>query len=348
MKPPFTITSPILNGIAKIERLIGRIESLNQPKPQPFLRKSNRVRTVQGSLAIEGNTLSLEQVTALIDGKRVIGDKKDIKEVLNAIDVYELLPEFKPFVMKELLKAHRVMMSGLIKSSGKWRSINVGVMKGDAVAHVAPQADRVHHLMKELFAFTKNKETHLLIRGCIFHYELELIHPFEDGNGRFGRFWHSVLLYHYHPVFEFIPVESLIREHQKEYYTALEKSDKSGDSAPFIEFALSVIHEALTGFLEELKPEPLTVEGRLDIAEKHFGNSEFSRKDYIKLFKTLSTATASRDLKFGVEQKQLLKEGDKAKANYQFFKRGHSKETVYSDRIMARSLRLEFEGAFTT
>ena len=318
MKPPFKITLPILDDIGRIERLIGRIESLNQPKPKPFLRKSNRVRTVQGSLAIEGNTLSLKQVTALIEGKRVIGDKKDIKEVLNAIDVYDLLPEFKPFAMNELLKAHKIMMGGLIKSAGKWRSTNVGVMKGDAVAHLAPQADRVHHLMKDLFAFTKNKETHLLIRGCIFHYELEFIHPFEDGNGRLGRFWHSVLLYHYHPVFEFIPVESLIREHQKEYYVALEESDKTGDSTPFIEFALSVIHEALAGFLEELKPAPLTSESRLEIAEKHLRNSVFSRKDYLKLFKTLSTATASRDLKSGVEGKQLLKEGDKAKAVYRF------------------------------
>lgn len=318
MKPPFTITPLILNDIAKIERLIGRIEGLNQPKPQPFLRKSNRVRTVQGSLAIEGNTLSLEQVMALIEGKQVIGDKKDIKEVLNAIDVYDLLPEFKPFVMKDLLKAHKMMMSSLIKSSGKWRNTNVGIMKGDAVAHVAPQSDRVYHLMKDLFKFTKNKGTHLLIRGCVFHYELEFIHPFEDGNGRIGRFWHSVLLYHYHPVFEFIPVESLIREHQKVYYAALEQSDKLGDSTPFIEFALSMIYQALAAFLEELKPAPLTAESRLEIAKKHFGNSEFSRKDYLKLFKTLSTATASRDLKSGVEQKQLFKEGDKAKASYRF------------------------------
>ena len=172
--------------------------------------------------------------------------------------------------------------------------------------------------MSDFFKFIKDKETHLLIRGCMFHYELEFIHPFEDGNGRIGRFWHSVFLYHYHPVFEFIPVESLIREHQKQYYAALERSDKSGDSTPFIEFALSLIHEALAGFLEELKPTPLTAESRLEIAKMHFGNAQFSRKDYLKLFKTLLTATASRDLKSGVEQKQLLKEGNKAKARYRF------------------------------
>ncbi len=318
MKPPFSITSQVLNDIGKIERLIGRIESLNQPKPQPYLRKSNRVRTVQGSLAIEGNTLSLEQVTAIIEGKRIIGEKKDIQAVINAIKVYEMLAEFNPFAVKDLLKAHKMMMNALIKTAGKWRSTNVGVMKGTAVAHVAPKADRVNHLMKELFAFSKNKETHLLIRGCVFHYELAFVHPFEDGNGRMGRFWHSLLLYKYHPVFEFIPVESLIRDHQKDYYLVLGKSDKSGNSTPFIEFSLSMIYQALADFLEELKPTPLTAERRLQIAEKHFGISAFSRKDYLKLFKTLSTATASRDLKFGVEQKRLRKEGDKAQTTYRF------------------------------
>ncbi len=318
MKPPFTLTPNILNNLGRIERLIGRIESLNQPTPQPFLRKSNRVRTVQGNLAIEGNTLSLEQVTALIDGKTVIGKKNDIKEVVNAIEAYDSLTDFNPFAMRDILKAHKTMMAGLINTAGKWRDTNVGVIKGTAIAHVAPKADRVPHLMNELFAFTKNKETHLLICGCVFHYELEFIHPFEDGNGRIGRFWHSLLLYKYHPVFEFIPVESLIRDHQKEYYSALEKSDRSGDSSVFIEFCLSMIYQALSSFLDDLQPAPLTMERRLEIAVKHFGISIFSRKDYLKLFKTISSATASRDLKYGTEKKVLSKQGEKAKTSYHF------------------------------
>lgn len=318
MRPPFNITSSILADIGRIERLIGRVESLNSPKPQPFLRKSNRIKTVQGSLAIEGNTLGLEQVTALMEGKKVIGDKEDIKEVLNAISVYEQLADFKPFQAKSLLKAHGIMMKGLVKSAGKWRSGSVGIIKQGAIAHVAPPADRLPHLMSDLFEFAKSNEHHPLIAGCVFHYELEFIHPFEDGNGRLGRFWHSLLLYNYHPVFEFIPVESLIKDNQKRYYEVLEKCDHAGDSTLFVEFALSLIHQSLASFLDEINPEPLTPESRLEIAHKHFSNQAFTRKDYLKLFKEISTATASRDLKLGVELKQLSKQGEKAQTTYGF------------------------------
>lgn len=188
MTPPFTITIRILEQVAKIERLIGRLESLDHPKPQPYLRKSNRVRTVQGSLAIEGNTLNLDQVTALIEGKTVIGKQSEIQEVLNAIQVYDQLSEFKPLSLKSILKAHRMMMTKLIPSAGKWRSGNVGIMTGSQVSHVAPSAENVPHLMKELFDFLKSDKSHPLIKSSVFHYELEFIHPFEDGNGRVGRF----------------------------------------------------------------------------------------------------------------------------------------------------------------
>jgi Fic family protein len=213
MIPPVSITASVLDDIASIERLIGRIEGLHQPKPQPYLRKSNRVRTVQGSLAIEGNTLNLDQVTALMEGKIVIGKKDEIKEVMNAINVYDRMTDFDPFSNKSMLQAHGMMMSELVATAGLWRQSNVGIMKGSAVSHIAPPADRVDHLMKELFGFLKNDDTHSLVKSCVFHYELEFIHPFEDGNGRIGRFWHSLLLFHYHRVFEFIPVESLIKEY---------------------------------------------------------------------------------------------------------------------------------------
>jgi len=318
MNPPFSITPKILGDIGRIERLIGRVEGLHEPKPQPYLRKSNRVRTVQGSLAIEGNTLDLEQVTALIEGKVVIGKKEEIQEVLNAIEAYDSIRQLDPFSMRDFLKSHGVMLRDLVDQPGKLRSSNVGIVKGSVVSHVAPQADRLNHLMQELFAFLGNEDHHSLIRGCVFHYELEFIHPFVDGNGRMGRFWHSLLLYDYHPVFEYIPVESVIKENQKEYYEALEKSDSLGDSTPFLEFSLSVIHQALADFLNALQPAPLSPEKRLEIAHSHFGDSPFSRKDYINHLKTISSATASRDLKFGVDRKFLSKEGKNAQTTYKY------------------------------
>lgn len=318
MNPTFSITSKILHLVSQIERLIGRVESLNQPKPQPHLRKLNRVKTVHGSLAIEGNTLDLEQITALLDGKKVLGKKEEILEVLNAIDVYDQIRTFNMLNPKGLLKAHGVMMRSLIDTAGKWRSGNVAILKGSKVSHMAPQADRVPFLMEELFEFLKQEETHPLIRGCVFHYELEFIHPFQDGNGRMGRFWHNLLLSQYHPVFEFIPVESLIKEHQKMYYEALELADKSGDSTAFVEFSLSMIHQALEGFIAVFKPGPLSAESRLDIARSHFSNQSFSRKQYLDYFNTISTATASRDLKQGVDQKILTKTGEKSVTVYEY------------------------------
>ncbi len=318
MNPPFSITPRILGDIGRIERLIGRVEGLHEPKPQPYLRKSNRVRTVQGSLAIEGNTLDLEQVTALIEGKVVIGKKEEIQEVLNAVEAYDSIRRLDPFSMKDFLKSHGVMMRDLVDKPGKLRSSNVGIIKGSVVSHVAPQADRLNDLMKELFAFLRNKEHHPLIRGCVFHYELEFIHPFADGNGRMGRFWHSLLLYGYHPVFEYIPVESLIKESQNEYYEALEKSDSLGDSTPFVEFSLSVIHQALADFLDALRPSPLSPERRLEIAHNYFGDRPFSRKDYITHLKTISSATASRDLKLGLDREFLSKEGKGAQTIYKY------------------------------
>ena len=318
MNPPFSITPTILSKVGLIERLIGRVEGLDHPKPQPHLRKSNRVRTVQGSLAIEGNTLDLDQVTALLEGKKVIGRREEIIEVLNAIKVYDHMDSISPLSSKALLKAHRIMMAGLISDAGKWRTKNVGIMKGSSVSHIAPQADRVPFLMADLFLFLKDDLTHPLIRSCVFHYELEFIHPFQDGNGRIGRFWHSLLLYHYHPAFEFIPVESIIKDHQQSYYEALEKSDQAGDSTHFVEFSLSMIHRALEDFLENFSPKPLTATDRLKNAREQFSEKEFSRKDYLNLFKAISTATASRDLKQGVDSGLLTKSGSMALTTYRF------------------------------
>ena len=172
--------------------------------------------------------------------------------------------------------------------------------------------------MEDLFAFLKKDDLHPLIRSCVFHYELEFIHPFQDGNGRIGRFWHSLLLYHYHPAFEFIPIESLIKDHQQDYYEALENSDRAGDSTPFVEFSMEMIHRALEDFLQDFSPIPLTAEERLARARQEFTGRHFSRKDYLTLFTTISTATASRDLKSGTDSGSLQKQGEKAMTLYSF------------------------------
>ncbi len=318
MKPPFDITGEILDRIAKIERLIGQVDSFDQPRPQPHLRKSNRVRTVQGSLAIEGNTLSLDQVTALLEGRKVIGRKNEIREVLNAVEVYRRMSEFKPWSSRSLLKAHRLMMEGLLPLAGRWRTGHVGILQGSRVSHIAPPADRVPHLVENLLGFLRTDNSHALIKSAVCHYELEFIHPFEDGNGRIGRFWHSLLLAHYHPIFEFTPVESLIKEHQRRYYKVLGTSDRAGDSTAFIEFSMEMVHQALDDLVKAIRPERSTTQTRLARAKVDLGKVRFSRKDYMKLHKTISTATASRDLRDGVEAGIMSRHGDKAAAEYKF------------------------------
>ena len=317
MTPPFTITAKILSQVSRIERLIGRVESFDQPKPQLQLRKSNRVKTLHGSLAIEGNSLDLEQITAVLNGKRVIAPKSDILEIINANEVYEHLTDFNPKNSSHLLQAHGIMMKDILSNAGKWRSSNVGILKAGAVAHMAPQADRVEFLMNDLFNFLKS-DHHSLIKGCVFHYEFEFIHPFQDGNGRMGRFWHSLMLFHYHHIFEYIPVESMIKEHQQEYYDVLEKCDKEGASTSFIEFSLNMILQSLEDFLDVFRPKKSTASDRLRAAKEHFANDQFSRKQYMQLHKTISTATASRDLKAGIDQSLLFMEGERSMSTYIF------------------------------
>lgn len=319
MKPPYTLTSKILTLVSQVSLLLGKYEGLHAPVPQPALRRQNRIKTIKDSLAIEGNTLSLEQVSAIFDGKRVAGPKQEVREVQNAIRLYQSLQNLKPSRAQDLLQAHRMMMDGLIPDAGKYRSGAVGILKGQKVSHIAPPAKLVPKLMGELFEFLKAKsEISPLIQACVFHYELEFIHPFSDGNGRMGRLWQSLILSHYHGAFEYIPTESLVKARQSNYYRALEISDKKGESTPFIEFSLETIRDALEEFLIELKPEPLTPESRLELAAREFKRERFSRKDYLRLFKTVSSATASRDLALGVSTGRLVKTGGQATATYSF------------------------------
>lgn len=211
----------------------------------PLPRRENRIRSIHASLAIENNTLSLEQVTAVIEGRRVLGKPAEIQAVRNAFSAYEAMAEWNPGSLKHLLAAHRLLMTGLVHDAGRFRSGAVGIAKGSRVVHLAPPADRVNGLMKDLLAWLKRTDSHPLIASCVFHYELEFIHPFADGNGRMGRLWQTLILSRWNPLFAHLPVESVIRERQSGYYAALATSDKAGNSTAFIEFMLAALLTAL-------------------------------------------------------------------------------------------------------
>ena len=241
----FHMTDKITNLTADICELLGQIKILSNGKFSPYLRKENRIRTIHSSLAIEYNSLSLEQVTAIIDGKRILGNPVEIKEVKNAYTTYEMMLTLDPFSVDDLLKAHEAMMKELISENGRFRSGGVGVFNGKALVHMAPPANMVPGQIKDLFSWYKASEIHPLIRSAIFHYEFEFIHPFADGNGRMGRMWHSLLLGRWNEIFYWLPVEDLIRSRQEEYYKALGKSDRDADSSAFVEFLLQVILDTL-------------------------------------------------------------------------------------------------------
>lgn len=319
MKPPYSLTQTILNVCVDIERILGRCEGFRLSKPEPQLRRKNRIRSIQGSLSIEGNSLSTDQITAIFENRRVLGPRKDILEIQNAIRAYEEAVGYDAFSEKSFLKAHKILMNGLIPNAGKWRSSGIGVLKGNQVVHMAPPARQIPQLMGELFAYLRSeKKSNLLVPSAVVHYEIEFIHPFSDGNGRMGRLWQHTMLMKHHPLFEYIPFESVIREYQQEYYQVLHACDQKGDSTLFVEFCLQKIRKSLETAFEEFHPEPLTTESRLRIAKDHFQKRAFSRKDYMSFFKTLSTATASRDLSHGVDRKILKKEGEKALTQYHY------------------------------
>ena len=239
------MTDRITNLVAEISEQIGRIRVLSHDNLNPHLRKENRIRTIHSSLAIEHNSLSLEQVKAIVDGRHILGNPNEIREVKNAYDAYEMMLSLNPYSVKDLLKAHRMMMEGLIPENGKFRSGGVGVFDGNVVVHMAPPARLVPGEIDELFAWYRSSEIHPLIRSAIFHYEFEFIHPFADGNGRMGRMWHSLLLGKWNELFYWLPIEELIRYRQQEYYEALGKSDKEADSSAFVELMLEIILDTL-------------------------------------------------------------------------------------------------------
>jgi len=305
--------------VSLISEELGKIEASHLVLQEPQLRKQNRIKTIQATLAIEGNTLSLEQITSVLEGKKVLGPKKEILEVKNAIKLYEDILSFKPYLVKDFLKAHKILMASLLSSPGSFRDKNIGVLKGGKVSHVAPKPKFVPELVEDLFKWANlEKELHPLIKSCILHYEIEFIHPFEDGNGRIGRFWQSVLLVNYDPIFMYIPTESLIKKFQNKYYQVLEECDKAGDSTLFIEFTLDIILRSLQEFSQGVTGVVLDCSGRLEQSKSHFKGQSFSRKEYMIFFKNISSATASRDLKIGVDLKILKKVGSKNQSRYKF------------------------------
>ena len=266
--PPFEITSKIIELISNISEKIGEISSIQNNSHYIQLRKENRIQTIHSSLAIENNSLSLEQITAIIDGKRVLGNPNEIQEVKNSIQAYDLLLTLNPYNEKDLLKAHKLMMQDLVENSGKYRTDGVGIFDGEHVVHVAPPAKRVPELMADLFEWLKTSDVHPLIKSCVFHYEFEFIHPFQDGNGRIGRLWQTVILKEWKEVFAWIPVETLIKENQKEYYNALGVSDKSANSTKFIEFMLSIILTTIEEIIETERKVTVNVTQKVTVNQK--------------------------------------------------------------------------------
>ena len=244
-KPPYAMTPEITQLVAAIGETVGRFAATADVIITPRLRRENRIRSIQGSLAIEQNSLSLDQVTAVIQGRRVLGAPREIQEVRNAFAAYEALSSWSPTEMDDLLAAHRLLMERLVDEPGVFRRDRVGVFKDQQVVHVAPPAQRVPKLMGDLLNWLKTTPEHPLIAGCLFHYELEFIHPFADGNGRMGRLWQTLILCQWQPWFAFVPVESVVRERQEAYYEALRQADRQADATPFVVFMLETLRDTL-------------------------------------------------------------------------------------------------------
>lgn len=297
-KPPFEITNAILDDIAEIAELVGHVNALQDLSANPTLRRTNRIRTIYSSLAIEQNTLSLEQVTAVLNGKRVIAPPKDIAEVKNAYEIYEMMESLNPYSVDDLLSAHGVMTRGLVDESGCFRSGPVGVVdKQGNILHFGTLPDYVPGLVMELLNWVRESDFHMLIKSCVFHYELELIHPFADGNGRIGRLWHTLLLIQWKPMFAWLPVESIIHDRQDEYYRAINRSNNEAESTVFIEFMLSAMKEALMEAVQVRNMENMSREDQRWYQIKRFlkKNGTITNANVREMFR-VSSSTANRIL----------------------------------------------------
>jgi len=311
-QPPFQITNKMIVDVAEISEMTGRLSAQGHLSSNPNLRRTNRIRTIHGSLAIEQNTLSLEQVTAVLNGKHVLAPPKDIAEVKNAYEIYERLDELNPYSVDDLLTAHGIMMRGLVEESGMFRTRPVGVVnqKGQ-VLHFGTLPQYVPALVMELLDWTEHSDLHMLIRSCVFHYEFELIHPFADGNGRIGRLWHTLLLSKCNPVFAWLPVESIIHDRQQEYYAAINTSNDTGESTVFIEFMLSAIKASL---MDAISTSDAMSDGKFDKTamrwqkiEQFLQIHEYIMNADVRMLCGVSPATANRILAGLVEEGKLVR-----------------------------------------
>ena len=297
-KPPFEITNSILDKIAEIAELVGQVSATSGLTTNPTLRRTNRIRTIYSSLAIEQNTLSFDQVTAVLDGKRVLAPPKDIAEVKNAYEIYDMMDSLDPYSVDALLDAHGVMTRGMVEESGCFRSRPVGVVdKQGNILHFGTLPAYVPGLTMELLDWVRDSDYHILIKSCVFHYELEVIHPFSDGNGRIGRLWHTLLLTQWKPLFAWLPVESMIHDRQDEYYAAINQSNFEGESTVFIEFMLSAIKEALLDAIDTGAAENMTTdELRWYKIERFLRKNEVITNADVREMFGVSAATANRIL----------------------------------------------------
>ena len=311
-KPPFEITNQMIDQVAEIAELVGKISAAFSLSTNPTLRRSNRIRTIHGSLAIEQNTLSLEQVTAVLNGKHVLAPPKDIAEVKNAYEIYERLDKLDPYSMDDLLTAHNIMTRGLVEESGMFRTRPVGVVDCEGhILHFGTLPQYVPDLVMELLDWAKNSKVHTLIRSCVFHYEFELIHPFADGNGRVGRLWHTLLLSKWNSAFAWLPVESIIHDRQQEYYEAINASNDAGESTVFIEFMLSAIKASLIDAINtndemsDRKIDKVTL--RWHKIQEYLKTHDYIMNADVRELCGVSAATANRILASFVAEGNLIK-----------------------------------------
>jgi Fic family protein len=257
-KPPYSITETIANRLGNIAEQIGKIEGSGEYRRNLHLRKVNRLRSIQSSTAIEGNTLSLDQITDVIYGKPIIGNPREIREVKNAYETYERILDLNPFRVEDFLTAHRLMTTDLVSEAGKFRSGNVGVFSGSEIIHLGAKPEYISHLVSDLFEWGENSDTHPLIKSSVMHFEIEFIHPFADGNGRMGRLWQTLVLSKWYEIFAWIPIETIVYETQAEYYAVLNRAEKTANSTEFIEFMLDAISRTITKILERQNTEKFT------------------------------------------------------------------------------------------
>lgn len=297
-QPPFEINERIMADVIEIAELVGRVSVTDKISMNPTLRRTNRIQTIYSSLAIEQNTLDIEQVTAVLSGKRVIASPKDIAEVQNAYEIYDNMDKLNPYSIDDLLKAHSVMERGLLNEAGEFCSHPVGVADSEGnILHFGTLPQYVPKLIQELLEWTEKSEIHLLIKSCVFHYEFELIHPFADGNGRMGRLWHTLLLSKWNPIFAWLPIESIIHDNQSEYYNAINVSNNNGNSTVFIEFMLSVIKQALQ---ESINDKPKNISSKSDLRwnkiNDYLETHEYILNSDVQKLLGVSSATATRIL----------------------------------------------------